>query len=207
MFDTVASVEYKRLDDEKSQDQNDSLDDITVSLNEQKSSKHVQIVLDGEPLNNNNNNVPSELQFIDEDQKPKVEMNSNAGLPVCDDCIGAGHNNGSKKQDENRVKASNILIEEQSLDASNNEIAEESESAKTDININGDQMETSLARPKIILQTVANDEEKRDNNDVVSSSTRKDSVLSIVSNSKMSVTSIASGESGGSFSFSADSLG
>lgn len=205
MFETVASVEYKRLDDEKSQDQNDSLEDITVSLNDPKSSKHVQIVLDGEPLNNNNIIVSSELQYIDEDQRPKMDMNSNNGL-TCDDCIGAGHNKSTKEQDENKVRASNILIEEQSLDASNNEIAEESESAKTDININGDQMETSLARPKIILQTVANDEEKRDNNDV-SSAARKDSVLSIVSTSKMSVTSIASGESGGSFSFSADSLG
>ena len=37
-FENVPSVEYKRLDDERTEDQNDSLEDLTVSLNDNKPS-------------------------------------------------------------------------------------------------------------------------------------------------------------------------
>ena len=37
-FENVPSVEYKRLDDERTEDQNDSLEDLTVSLNEKPSN-------------------------------------------------------------------------------------------------------------------------------------------------------------------------
>ena len=37
-FENVPSVEYKWLDDERTEDQNDSLEDLTVSLNDNKPS-------------------------------------------------------------------------------------------------------------------------------------------------------------------------
>ena len=38
-FENVPSVEYRRLEDERTEDQNDSLEDLTVSLNDTKPSK------------------------------------------------------------------------------------------------------------------------------------------------------------------------
>jgi len=37
-FDNVPSVEYKRLEEDKTEEQNDSLEDLTVSLNEKQSN-------------------------------------------------------------------------------------------------------------------------------------------------------------------------
>ena len=208
LFESVPSVEYKRLEDERSGlDQNDSLEDITVSLNDPKSAKQIQIVQDKdqqEPLNNNNNNnneSKGSLSYIDEDDPGAVD-NDNTNEPVCDDCVNAGHVKIVEKQGQDVEESCEV---DNRTDASNNAAdAEIGETAKTDNDTSGDQVEAvHIDKPKIniepdcvtMLEVEGNNKEKK----------RKDSGLSI-SSSKLSVTSFASGGDS-SISFSADSLG
>ena len=66
-FENVASVEYKRLEEDRTEDQNDSLEDLTVSLNEKPSnadSSGLTTGLTGEEDMVGRENL---LKYIDED--------------------------------------------------------------------------------------------------------------------------------------------
>ena len=110
MFESVPSVEYKRLD-ETEKSQNDSLDDISVSLNNDPIRSQGQVSSkDGETERPED----QALSFIDEDpnvireaQGNLSSMDAKEGSPpssgligearttehlvVCDECVNAGH--------------------------------------------------------------------------------------------------------------------
>ena len=65
-FENVPSVEYKRLEDERTEDQNDSLEDLTVSLNE-KPSNDLDVVVTGVAGEEDIVARENLFQYIDED--------------------------------------------------------------------------------------------------------------------------------------------
>ena len=74
LFDNVPSVEYKRLEEEKTEEQNDSLEDLTVSLNEKQNN--ISVTND-----ENENLVATEnlFKYIDEDPFTLI-----SGMPSLD---------------------------------------------------------------------------------------------------------------------------
>ena len=74
LFDNVPSVEYKRLEEEKTEEQNDSLEDLTVSLNEKQNNISV--------TNDENENLVAKenlFKYIDEDPFTLI-----SGMPSLD---------------------------------------------------------------------------------------------------------------------------
>ena len=61
-FENVPSVEYKRLEDERTEDQNDSLEDLTVSLNEKPNNEDTAVTGEEDIVARENL-----FQYIDED--------------------------------------------------------------------------------------------------------------------------------------------
>ena len=97
MFDSVPSVEYKRLEEDKTGEQADSLEDLTVSLNEKQNI--VPVTNDEKDIIIAKENL---FQYIDEDPFTLAGMQSRpVETPLgqsnrdrrylCDDCVDAGH--------------------------------------------------------------------------------------------------------------------
>ena len=245
MFESVPSVEYKRLD-ETEKSQNDSLDDISVSLNNDPIRSQGQVsAKDG-------NTEDQALSFIDEEPNiiPGVEGNlsslgADEGSPpspgligeaetkghgaVCDECVNAGHleNGNTAPALANKETVSdinqNVHIEKNQQEKSLHNSPEATEatvtepvaelSAKSDMRTGERTAPVTDAgaggRPEVTGDQEEQKPERREEEEpggpeeeggLVSS---KQPLMS----SKLSVASIQSGESLGSFSFSADSLG
>ena len=214
MFESVPSVEYKRLD-ETEKSQNDSLDDISVSLNDPK-SRQGQVSGDKERSGGDNTD---QLSFIDEEpatapaqgdqsssqssgQFPPPGDSGDSGGLVCDDCVSAGHlGPGSEditsQQPQQTVSDINQNIQKESL---NNGPAQVREVSDANTNIETCP-ETQRAPP------VTDGGDERDERDERERGGSEETNGLQLMASKLSVASIVSGESIGSFSFSADSLG
>ena len=87
-------MEYKRLEDERTEDQNDSLEDLTVSLNDKPSNADVVVTgVTGEEDIVARENL---FQYIDEDPftslsgKERIQIRGVSG-EVCHACVDAGH--------------------------------------------------------------------------------------------------------------------
>ena len=242
MFESVPSVEYKRLD-ETEKSQNDSLDDISVSLNNDLIRSQGQVCAkDGD------SEKPEDqpLSFIDEEPNIILEVEGNpsslthdegligeAGATskgpgaVCDECVNAGHldNGNTAPAVANKETVSdinqNIHIEKQEQEKSLNNSPEAAEatvtepmaetSAKSDMRTGPAPVTDAGAgvRPEV---TVAEDpeEQKLVRREEPVGPEEEGGLMSAqppLMSSKLSVASIQSGESLGSFSFSADSLG
>ena len=267
MFESVPSVEYKRLD-ETEKSQNDSLDDISVSLNNDPIRSQGQVSSkDGETERPED----QALSFIDEDPNVIREaegnlssMDAKEGSPpssgligearttehlvVCDECVNAGHvENGNILADTATAVVTkdtisdinqNVQIEKQHPreEGSLNNVLEAAEAtvsdpeaesgAKTDIRAGerptpvtdtGSGEKPSLTdikageRPAPVTDGGNEEEQKvvRREEDPAAPEEERGlvSAQQPLMSSKLSVTSIQSGESLGSFSFSADSLG
>ena len=225
LFESVPSVEYRRLDEAVSQDQADSLEDLSLSLNDHKSAKQGQMSGNGDeqkevPLNNKDL-----LQFIDEDPfsggpGPGQDMANNngdiagggagGGAAVCGDCVSAGHTDlgpvtsHTPEQEENTENGfchdnGEAAVEEEEK----NPAPPQSETTPCQ---NGDSQEDTQAYPSpqpqspvvnIVLEAGA--ERGAGTSEGGGVAQGEGAGLQ-----QLSVTSLASGES---FSFSADSLG
>ena len=233
-------MEYKRLD-ETEKSYNDSLDDISVSLNNDPirsaSRQGLRVASKDKEMPEEDQQQP--LSFIDEDPSvipegqgnmSSLEAPPSSGLigetgngtsghvAVCDECVNAGHmENGDTSAETPAVVVTaetvsdinqNIQIdkhqEEESLNIILEAAAEAIEpvaesSAKTDIRTTpvtdtGDTGENQ-------------DQDKREEDVPEEEEAGLMSAQQPLMSSKLSVASIQSGESLGSFSFSADSLG
>ena len=255
MFESVPSVEYKRLD-ETEKSQNDSLDDISVSLNNDPIRSQGQV----SPKDGDTGRPEDQaLSFIDEDPNVIPEAQGNLSsldakegsppssgligearttepLVVCDECVNAGHlENGDILADTTPVVTKetvsdinqNVQIEKQHpqeqeslnnvLEAAETTVSdpEAESSAKTDIRA-GERptpvTDTSEGERPTPVTDGGNQEEQRvvrREEDPAAPEEERGlvSAQQPLMSSKLSVTSIQSGESLGSFSFSADSLG
>ena len=255
MFESVPSVEYKRLD-ETEKSQNDSLDDISVSLNNDPIRSQGQV----SPKDGDTGRPEDQaLSFIDEDPNVIPEAQGNLSsldakegsppssgligearttepLVVCDECVNAGHlENGNILADTTPVVTKetvsdinqNVQIEKQHpqeqeslnnvLEAAETTVSdpEAESSAKTDIRA-GERptpvTDISEGERPIPVTDGGNQEEQRAvrrEEDPAAPEEERGlvSAQQPLMSSKLSVTSIQSGESLGSFSFSADSLG
>ena len=227
LFESVPSVEYRRLDEAVSPvEQADSLEELTASLNDHKSAKQGQLSANGDeqkevPLNNNDL-----LQFIDEDPfsggpGPGQDVANNngdiagggagGGAAVCGDCVSAGHT------DLGPVTSHTPELEENMEDGSCHDNGEATVEKKEDTDPapsetvpcqNGDGQEDTPASPspqpqspvvKIIPETGA--EQGAGTSEGGGEGVAQGEGAG---HQQLSVTSLASGES---FSFSADSLG
>ena len=240
MLESVPSVEYKRLD-ETEKSHNDSLDDISVSLNNDPASRQGLGVASKDKERPEDEDQQQPLSFIDEDPSVIPEGQGNLSsqeapppssgqigetgngtsghVAVCDDCVTAGHTeNGDTTAETPAVVVTadtvsninqNIQVEKKPEEKSQNSVLETEEateqvaesSAKTDI------------RPTPVTDTgntgQHQDQDKRDDDDDPEEEEAGGltSAQQPLMSSKLSVASIQSGESLGSFSFSADSLG
>ena len=245
MFESVPSVEYKRLD-ETEKSQNDSLDDISVSLNNDPIRSQGQV----SPKDGDTGRPEDQaLSFIDEDPNVIPEAQGNLSsldakegsppssgligearttesLVVCDECVNAGHlENGNILADTTPVVTKetvsdinqNVQIEKQhpQEQESLNNVPEAESSAKTDTRP-GERptpvTDISEGERPIPVTDGGNQEEQRvvrREEDPAAPEEERGlvSARQPLMSSKLSVTSIQSGESLGSFSFSADSLG
>ena len=199
MFETVPSVEYKLLDEEKSQfDPNDSLDDISVSLNDPRSkvNGHKQL-----PQENNTESPtkcappPPPLLYIDEEtnlgsgNKTSYTNNINQDNAVNDD----------EGKQVNNVSCE--VIKEDANDAHKSpEDSELIKSSSQNQKTNGDTNQNNLDK----IESVENGAKRKDS---VEDHSGKQTPMMSNRLSALSMASIASGESAGSISFSADSLG
>ena len=189
LFETVPSVEYKLLDEEKSQfDPNDSLDDITVSLNDPRSkvNGHGQKPLLQENNQNSAKCAPP-LLFIDEETNLDNSSKTSETNNINQDCA---VNDDDGKQVNNE---SSEVIKEDANDAHKSQADSElikSSGIQSNEDINQD---TSCK-----VETLENDIKRKDS---VEENFGKQTPL------MSSRLSVASGESAGSISFSADSLG
>ena len=221
LFESVPSVEYRRLDEAVSPvEQADSLEELTASLNDHKSAKQGQLSANGDeqkevPLNNNDL-----LQFIDEDPfsggpGPGQDVANNngdtggGGAAVCGDCVSAGHT------DLGPVTSHTPELEENMEDGFCHDNGEAAVGKEKDTDPapsetvpcqNGDGQEDTPASPspqpqspvvKIVPETGAEQEAGTSEGGGVAQGEG-------AGRQQLSVTSLASGES---FSFSADSLG
>ena len=252
MFESVPSVEYKRLD-ETEKSQNDSLDDISVSLNNDPVRSQGQVsAKDGDTERPED----QALSFIDEEPNIILGVEGNLsslgadeGSPpssgligeaeskgqgaVCDECVNAGHleNGNTAPALANKETVSdinqNVHIEKnlQEQEKSLNNFPEAvmatvtepvaELSAKSDTRTGERPAPVTDAgaeeRPEV---TEAGDQEEqkseRREEEEPGGPEEEGGLVSAqqpLMSSKLSVASIQSGESLGSFSFSADSLG
>ena len=221
LFESVPSVEYRRLDEAVSPvDPADSLEDLTASLNDHKSAKQGQLSANGDqqkevPLNNNDL-----LQFIDEDPfsggpGPGQDVANNNGdiaggvAAVCGDCVSAGHtdlgpvSSHTPEQEENMENGSCHDSGEATVEKEKDTDPAPSETVPCQ---NGDGQKDTPASPspqpqspvvKIVPETGAEQGAGTSEGGGVAQGEG-------AGRQQLSVTSLASGES---FSFSADSLG
>ena len=252
MFESVPSLEYKRLD-ETEKSQNDSLDDISVSLNNDPIRSQGQVsAKDGDTERPED----QPLSFIDEEPNIILEVEGNLsslgadeGSPlssgligeagtttkghgaVCDECVNAGHlENGNTapavvtKETVSDINQ-NVHIEKNQQEKSLNNSPEAAEatvtepvaelSAKSDMRTGERPAPVTDAgaggRPEVT--DVGHPEEQKPERREEEDPGGPEEEGGLVSaqqplmSSKLSVASIQSGESLGSFSFSADSLG
>ena len=103
MFDSVPSVEYKRLEEDKAGEQTDSLEDLTVSLNEKQNT--APVTNDSKDISAAKENL---FEYIDEDPfsvagtesgpvervlepPPRQGSRDSRRRDLCDACLDAGH--------------------------------------------------------------------------------------------------------------------
>ena len=232
-------MEYKRLD-ETEKSHNDSLDDISVSLNNDpiRSASRQGLRVASKDKERPEEDQQQPLSFIDEDpsiiSEPQGNLSSLEAPPssgligetgsgtsghaaVCDDCVNAGHvENGDIRSETLAVVVTvdtvsdinqNIQIDKHQEESLIGDLqAEEATvsepvaelSAKTDI------------RTTPVTDTGDTGEQNQDKREEDDPEEEEGGLMSAqqpLMSSKLSVASIQSGESLGSFSFSADSLG
>ena len=186
MFETVPSVEYKLLDEEKSQfDPNDSLDDISVSLNDPRSKVNGQKAL----LQENKSTDSPAQSAPPPPPPPLLYIDEETNLGSCNKTSETNNiNQDHAVNDDEGKQVNNMRSEVIKVDANDaHKSPEDSEfiksSSQTQKN-NGDTNQNNLCKTDSVETPVMSNR------------------LSALSNA-----SIASGESAGSISFSADSLG
>ena len=248
MFESVPSVEYKRLD-ETEKSQNDSLDDISVSLNNDPIRSQGQVsAKDGDTERPED----QALSFIDEEPNIILGVEGNLsslgadeGSPpspgligeaetkghgaVCDECVNAGHleNGNTAPALANKETVSdinqNVHIEknQQEQEKSLHNSPEAAEATVTEpvaeLSAKSDTRERPApvtdagagGRPEVTGDQEEQKPERREEEEPGGPEEEGGlvSVQQPLMSSKLSVASIQSGESLGSFSFSADSLG
>ena len=236
MFESVPSVEYKRLD-ETEKSQNDSLDDISVSLNNDPIRSQVASM-------DNDKERPEDqaLSFIDEEPNVILEAggnlssldtcegsppssglirdtgNGNLGhVAVCDDCVHAGHLDNGGMTAETPAEVTKETVS----DINQNIQIEKHQETKDEATLdNVLKLEVTTTEPKIGAKTDIEPGEggtapvtdtghqmERKEEETKPEENGLMSAQQPLMSSKLSVASIQSGESLGSFSFSADSLG
>ena len=242
MLESVPSVEYKRLD-ETEKSHNDSLDDISVSLNNDPASRQGFGVASKDKERPDDEDQQQPLSFIDEDPSviPEGQGNlssqeapppsssgqmretgngsSSGHVAVCDDCVTGGHAENEDVTAETPAVVvtaetisdinQNIQIEKKPEEKSQNSVLETEEATEPVVESSA---KTNI-RPTPVTDTgntgQHQDQDKRDDDGDPEEEEAGGltSAQQPLMSSKLSVASIQSGESLGSFSFSADSLG